>query len=368
MWKFEVRQMKCLSNLQRLNYPADLVYKISKLYSFKGKDFYYEDVLKASLAKKIENTIAKDTINAVKLLDLKVTDNRVKLIVKSDSEPKTKDETVVANIKKVFQIIQEKGTDLELTSNEFLMLADKIFRDKKAIRYRSDKVEVRGETLLPEIKNVSMRDQMDEAIKLYKNNLVMARIEPTQVIANFYIDLLHMNCFTDYNEFIALMILYCLLVSQRFNLFKYISFFEKYDEKKVEFDGAVSSAAHDWENGFSETRNINSAIINLMLEGYQEVENMVNTKKFEKGMTKIDNVRGAIMHLPGDTFTREDIKRVAPDLSDSTINRALEALKKDGKIELMGGGRSAVWVKKTTDEVLSYANKQMSIFEFQQEN
>ena len=53
--------MKCVSNLDRINYPSDLVMDLTKLYRFKGKDFYYEDVLKANLNGMINKTVEKDT-------------------------------------------------------------------------------------------------------------------------------------------------------------------------------------------------------------------------------------------------------------------------------------------------------------------
>ena len=55
------------------------------------------------------------------------------------------------------------------------------------------------------------------------------------VVVNAYIDLLHEECFDYKNDFLSLMIMYCLLVSERFNVFKYVSFFEQFYERKVEF-------------------------------------------------------------------------------------------------------------------------------------
>ena len=58
----EVNKVKCLSNLSRLNYPSDLGFDIGRLYSYKGKDFYYEDVLKSELDSRIKNNPEKDKL------------------------------------------------------------------------------------------------------------------------------------------------------------------------------------------------------------------------------------------------------------------------------------------------------------------
>lgn len=357
--------MKCLSNLSRLNYPADLVFDIGRLYAFKGKDFYYEDILKSELESRIKNTIEKDTIYAAKLLKLDVTDSRLKLIVKNDSEPREKDgkrdEFIVANLKNVFRIIQEKGTNLNIDDNEFLHLAVRIFDKFKDVRYKTELVDVQV-NLLKEKKYVSKRDTMAECMNLYKKSSTDLKIEPTQVIVNTYIDLLHEDCFDYQNEFLSLMIMYCLLVSERFNVFKYVSFFEKYTEMENEFKSATVAAGFNWELGYSQTELLTRTLMRLMLDGYQSVEDIVQGKVFDKGLRKIDEVQGIIIHFDSDTFTRADIKKAAPYLSESTINRALDKLKEDGKIESMGTGRSAKWIKKNTTEVINSRSKQMTIF------
>ena len=360
-----VNKLKCLSNLNRLNYPSDLVFDIGRLYSFKGKDFYYEDILKSELDSRIKNTIEKDTIYAAKLLKLDITDSRLKLLVKNDSEPREKDgkrdEFVVANLKNVFKIIQQRGTNLNIDDNEFLHLAVKIFEGYKDVRYKTS-VEYVQVNLLKEKKIVSKRDTMAECMKLYIKSSTDLKIDPTMVAVNTYIDLLHEDVFDYENDFLSLMIMYCLLVSERFNVFKYVSFFEKYTEMKAEFDSATVAAGFNWEHGYSQTELLTRTLIKLMLDGYQEVDNIVVDKVYDKGLRKIDEVQGIIIHFESDTFTRADIKKAAPYLSDSTINRALDKLKEDNKIESMGTGRSAKWIKKNTTEVIKSRSKQMTIF------
>ena len=60
--------MHCLENIKRISYPADLVMDLTRLYRFKGKDFYYEDVLKNQMDKIVAETIYKETVYASKLL------------------------------------------------------------------------------------------------------------------------------------------------------------------------------------------------------------------------------------------------------------------------------------------------------------
>ena len=354
--------MNCLKNISRIAYPAELVTKLSRLYTFKGKDFYYEDVLKNYMPGIIKETIEKDSIYAAKILNLSISENRIKLILRKNSEPKTKDEKVLENLKTVFTIIQNKGTELELSQTEFLSLATRLFKGHTDIGYAST-YTIEKVNLFEEKKKISRRETMEEAIKLYSKVLYQQKIEPTQTITNLFVDLLNLKCFTSNNEFLALIIMYCLLFNNRFNVFKYESFFERYYNKMDGFTTAIAASSFNWDEGYSQTAMLNDALIQLMLDSYERVEKLVDDYKFDKKLKKVDNVESAILKLPT-VFTRDNIKNVCPHLSDSTINRALTNLKNEGKIKPNGTGRSATWVKLVPEEIFVTGSRQTSIFDY----
>lgn len=352
--------MHCLQNIERINYPKELVYKITKLYTFRGKDFYYEDVFKQHMNAIIKNTINEDTISAGKLLNLNVSEARMKYVVKNDSEPKTKDEQVLRNLKNVFTVIQSKGTDFELTSNEILKLVEVTFKDVVQIDYKKDTIIKEGQ-LLPE--EISRRDKMSQEITLYQKALEELHIEATQIATDLFIDMLEMECFEKFNSYIALLTLYCLLFRERFNVFKYKSFFKSVYTCKEQFDSAINAAKYGWADGYANTAVLNNIIIDIMLTGYEEIEADVQGHEFDKNLSKIDNVEGVIMKL-GKVFTKDEIKRACPTLSESTIFRALKRLKDEGKIAPNGTGRSATWTKLVEDEIITKGiNQQLTLFD-----
>lgn len=358
--------MHCLENIQRISYPSDLVMDLTELYRFKGKDFYYEDIFKQELATIVKDTIEKDAFYAARILNLSITENRLRLLIRKNATPKTNDEKILCHLKEVFQIIQEKGTDLELTSNEFLALAKRIFGDTKNIGYASETIEVQV-NLLTEKKKVSLRGKLDEMLSLYKKLLNGHQVEPTQLATNLFIDITNTKVYTSDNEFLNLLIYYALLFKERFHVFKYVSFFESYYEHSEEFENAVVSASFNWEHGFSQTAILNRLTIQMMLEGYRRIEQKTDEHHFDKKLRKIDNVESTILLGMNQIFTKEEIRNKHPYLSDSTINRALENLKKQDKIRPNGTGRSATWIRITEDDMFDRKNHQMSLFEYMME-
>lgn len=354
--------MYCLENIQRISYPADLVMDLTKLYCFKGKDFYYEDTFKAELQTMVKDTVERDTFYAARVLNLTISENRLRLIIRKKATPKTADERILSNLKTVFEIIQNKGTDLELTTNEFLALAKRIFQDERDIGYAS-KIEEVEMNLLKEKKKVSLRGHFDQILSLYKKLLKSGQVEATQLATNLFIDITNIGLYTAQNPFLNLLIYYALLFKEGFRVFRYISFFELYDESKEEFENAIISASFNWESGFSQTAILNRLTIRMMLKGYQRIEQKKDEYLFDKRIRKIDNVESTILKL-GEIFTKDEIRSKHPYLSDSTINRALENLKRQKKIRPNGTGRSATWIRIVEDTGFDPKNKQISLFEY----
>lgn len=358
--------MGCLEKIQNSLYPNDLVMDLTKLYQFKGKDFYYEELLKQHLAGLINCTIEKDVEYFSKILKLDVSESRMKLLIKKDSKPKNKDEMVVKNLKEIFTLIQEKGTNIELTTNEFIQLAARMFKGSKRVDYKEDIVKYQ-ENLLTVEKNVSRRKYLEEELNIYAKMLETKTSEITLLCTKFYIDVLNLKLYTDYSDEISLVILYCLLYRERFNVFKYVSFFEKYYKYMSEFKELEAEASMNWNTGFNKTDSLNRKIIEVLLESYMEVEKKIQDTDFDKNLKKIDNVKSAILRLP-QTFTKADIKRQYGHISDSTLNRALEELKKENKIVSNGTGRSATWNRIVASEIFNTKTLQMTLFELEDVN
>ena len=65
-------------------------------------------------------------------------------------------------------------------------------------------------------------------------------------------------------------------------------------------------------------------------------------------LSKADRIRENIKYHIG-TITKSELMTMNPDISDTTIQRALADLVKNGEIEKIGGGRYTKYVWKAED-------------------
>ncbi len=356
--------MKCLGNLSEISYSNDLVKKLSDLYTYKGKDIYFKNELSQVIKGIVKKTIGTDSIYASKILGLNIKESRLNQIAYGESKPRTKDEIILSNLKEIFTIIQKKGNEIEITANEFWALARRIFNDIKSVNYMQVTKMVK-ENILEYPKNDSRRTDMEEELKLFEKAL--NRYEAIQLITKFYVDIINEKMFDYENDFISLMIVYSLLKNQEFSALECSSFFEIIYNKMNDLRTYKQKASLNYNTGYARTDELNEFFVDVILECYKNVEITVSNNKFDKqvSLSKVNLVASGIMKLP-DTFKKKDVKDMYPALSDSTIQRALDELKAEGKIQSNGTGRSATWTKISTNDSFAGGSGQLSInFDFE---
>jgi hypothetical protein len=355
-----------LKNIKPLGVKEEFIMDLLQLYQFKGKDYYYDNLFKNDSEAIIRKNIKSELLAVAEYLKLDITEPRKKLLFKKNCQPKNNDEKFYINLKNTLVKFIGNYKTFEFESNEILMLVKRLYGDSENIRYRTYKQVVDSMSLVENTKLVSLRDEIQAMLVEFKMKLDSKKYENTNLIANFYIDYINQEFFTNHNDFLAIMIMYVLLFASGFTVFKYTSFFELLIKYKSELKNATLKANMNYEDGYSDTRMLDELIIKILLEAYDNVEEYVNAYSFDTNNSKEDNIVTIIYKLPQE-FTKDDIRNRDPLSSDSTINRALQRLSKEKKIRSLGYGRSAKWLRIEKEQ--SYNDlRQISLFELTDED
>lgn len=353
--------MKNLNNLNVTPFTNEEVLKLTRLYQFKGKDFFYETIMKPDLERIMRRTVEDECYEFVKYVGLNLTDNRKNLIIRKDATPKTADEQLLANLKNVLTRFMADPKSFELITNEVNSMAKLLYHGLKDINFNSRTVDVQI-NLITDKKKVSSRNELDELLKKYESLTYSNSYEKTYLITNFYIDFTHMNIFNEGNDLIGLILFYILITREGFSLFRYVSFFKLLNVHKDEFKIAYLTSGYNYEEGFSKSAPIQKLLIDMMLEGYNSIERIVENYDFDKNINKTDDIEITIYKLP-QVFTKDDIRIHHPLVSESTINRTLNRLKNENIVRPNGVGRSATWVRLVDRDKFNPDIKQINLFE-----
>ena len=352
--------MNSLKNIKRINFRNEDVMKLIKLYQYKGKEFYYHNILKTDRPYMAKQTIARDTFFITKIMNINVSENRLRLLINKNSQPKTNDEKIVANIKKILEISVESAHDFELIPNGVLSLASRLYKDVKQVKFETNKVSYQ-ENLLTEYRNISKREDVKNLLDLYTDLLATNQYEIVSLVVNFYIDFINIKPFKNETEITGLLLIYVLLFRECFDINMYQSFFEFIYTNYNEFKQHVIAANYNWESGFSHTEGLTDFLIRYLLSNYEKLEKDIRDYEYESHLNKGDNIENTIYRVP-QIFTKDDIRAKHPYVSDSTINRTLQRLKDEGKISPLGTGRSAKWMRVTQTPERFNPYEQLDIF------
>ncbi len=335
--------MSSLKNLQRVTYTNEMVMTLIKLYQFHGKEFYYENVLKSDANAFTREVILRDTFFLTKLFNLDVTEHRLKQVVKNDNLPRTNDEKIAANLKKLIATTCQNYSSIEYNIYLVRTLVELIFKDVKKVSFEKNTGKEKF-SLLTETKNKTREEDLADLLNNFTKLSIESETESTNLICNFYIDFIHLKPFKENNDLIGLILIYVLLFKKGFTQFKYVSFFEMIFLRKEEMNRCRIEASYNWEDGFAKVEPLNQFIVKILLDNYKLVEEILKDYTFDSKLNKSNSIENTILKGP-QTFTKDDIRKIHPTYSDSTINRALEKLKAEGKLNVMGTGRSARWHK-----------------------
>lgn len=333
--------MKCLSKIEHVAIPNDIVVSLSKIYRRIGNNDYYIKSLGNDINKVIELTVEKDAYYLAKILKLELSESRMRLIITKDSSPRTKEEKTLYNIKEILQSIQQKYQNLRLQSNDLYNIINYVYSHYPKIKFSMSEA---NRSVLQSQGMKSKRlvlDQMNDIVeKLLRKN----GCERINLYLHYFVDLVNLKPFESRNDTLSLLILYQLILSSDLNAFKYVSFFELLYKNYDDFQMELSKASANWNEGYSQTNEFIRFLLKTFETAYTSTDRIIKDYNFDRINKKYENIESVILSMQS-IFTKEDIRKEYPYVSESTINRALSTLRDQGYIKPLGKGRSAKWTK-----------------------
>lgn len=335
--------MYCLAKLDHYIIPNDVVVMLGKIYRFIGNNDFYIKSLGNDLEKVIEKTIEKDTYYLKKILNLDISEARTKLIIYKNSNPRTKQEQVLKNLKEMITIIQHKYYTMGLQSNDLFNIINMIYSSYSRIEF--DNFDDNSYSLFISQSSKSKRVILNKMNDIMVDSINNQKYDKIILSLNYFIDLYNLKPFVSKNEALALLILYQLILNSDLNTFKYVSFFELLFNDYENFNLELCKASVNWKENVSQTIEFVKYFLNLFISAYKNTDEIIKNYLFDKTNKKYENLEVTILSF-STLFTKEDVRKVHPYVSESTINRTLNTLKDKGLIISLGKGRSAKWMKK----------------------
>lgn len=340
--------MNCMKNIQSNPIPQDIFLQMTSLYKLMGMDVYYNELFEKKKEFYMHQT-AEENAKAFYqffLPDFKsIPHARLHQLTLDSSSVRNKSEQLFKNILLVFNKIHYDSYErFELNLAETRELIHYLFKD--VMDYPKYRVKKTKESLF-NAKKTSYREIYETYLDGVEHILKKDKIEPIYLYVNFLIDFMNLQIYDfKYNHLLGALIFYILVLESGLNAAYYVSFFPKLLLKKETFLKLLHQSSFQWSEGLSEVMPLTKFIVGIFSDMYEDLEDLARDIAYEKDMAvkKTDYLENIIMKMP-ETFSKKDIRKKDPHVSDSTINRTLKRLQDENKVRSLGKGRSAKWVK-----------------------
>lgn len=321
--------------LKHYTIPSDVLMDMLATYRLLGMNTEYQKKLASQEKYILEKINEVNTYFLSTIIGIDITNNRLRLLITKDSLPKNKDEQKVIGIKKALSSIQNKAlSHLSFNGSDILDCLNLIF-GKGTVKFSHAMLE----------NKISVRLTYERILEKYHELVQNKQFEQIFLSVITYMEIVNLKPYSEHNELAGLLALYYMILSSDVISFKYTSFFEFYSEMKKKIDTAVAKGSINYSDNYLKTTDTVRLIFELISKSYDAVQKIIKNLSYRENAFKSDVIELTIIQKMPMYFIKDDIRRLHPDASDSTINRILFKLRDEEMIMPLGKGRSARWMK-----------------------
>lgn len=337
---------------QRLLKP-EIVALLTQLHEFKGEQAMFAQAkhdLLHSLTEiaKIQSTEASNRIEGIY-----TSDERLKKLVLDKTTPKSRNEQEIAGYRDVLATIHENYEYIPLKPNMILQLHGDLYKfsgksiggsykNADNIIAEEDETGNKRARFIP-VPAWETPVDMDELCAAYSEAVDKDGVEPLLMIPMFVLDFLCIHPFNDGNSRMSRLLTLLLLYRAGYTVGKYISIEKLIEQSKQTYYDALQASSAGWHEGKNDYVPFVGYMLGVVVAAYRELRSRLNDVAAEN-LSKPDRVRELIKNTYG-KITKTEIMQKCLDISQVTVQRALNDLLKDNRIIKIGGGRytSYVW-------------------------
>lgn len=327
-----------------------IVKKLVLINEYKGKCGIIIESYKYELNELIEIAKIQSIEASNRMENILVAKDRLKNLVHAKTMPRNSEECEIVGYRDVLNIIHDNYDYIPINVNYLLQLHRDLYKFlgsidggvfKTSDNIISDTNENGNESVIfrpvSALETYSSIDALCNAFHEAKGE-----VDPLLLDIMFILDFLYIHPFNNGNGRISRLITLLLLHQSGFIVGKYISIEKIIEESKENYYKAIDNSYIKWHENKNDYKPFINYMLDVLINAYKEFEYKVKLLT-NPHFSKTDRIREIIKNHIG-IITKSELMEMNPYISDTTIQRALANLLKNGKIKKIGGGRYTKYV------------------------
>lgn len=345
-----MRNYNLQNQWQKLLTP-DIVALLTQIHEFKGEQNLFIEANSDTLTQLVEIAKIQSTEASNKIEGIYTSDERLKKIVLDKTTPHTRNEQEIAGYRDVLATIHGNYEYIPLRPNMILQLHRDLYKFSGTSIGGSYKNSDNIIAETDEAGNKRVRfqpvpawetpDAVEQACKAYDDAL-QEGADPLLIIPMFILDFLCIHPFNDGNGRMSRLLTLLLLYRSGYIVGKYISTEKMIEQSKETYYETLQQSSVGWHENENDYAPFVRYLLGVIVAAYRDFSSRVQLLT-TSGLSKPDRVREVIKGTLG-KITKSEIMERCPDVSQVTVQRALNDLQKSGQIIKLSGGRYTAYI------------------------
>lgn len=347
-----MRNYNYIDDLEKFLTP-DVVSMLTQIYEFKGKQNIFTESNIDVLTGLIEIAKIQSTESSNKIEGIYTSDERIKKLILSKTNPVNRAEEEIAGYRDVLNTIHSSHDGIPIKPNIILQLHRDLYKfnvSSSGGQYKNNDNVISEEDALGN-KFVRFKPveawvtsvNMEKLCEAFNEAILNEIVNPLIIIPMFILDFLCIHPFNDGNGRMSRLLTLLLLYRSGFMVGKYVSLEKLIESTKENYYEALQESSKGWHENQNDYAPFVKYILSIVLAAYREFVSRCNVI-MDKKLSKPDRV-AKIIEDSFEKVTKQFILNKCPDISETTVQRTLNELLKQGKIIKKSGGRysSYIW-------------------------
>ena len=295
----------------------------------------------------VEIAKIQSTESSNKIEGIYTSDERLRKIVLNKSVPKSRNEREIAGYRDVLNTIHENNEHIPLRSTFILQLHRDLYKFEnegiggafKSVDNVIEEKDIQGNKAIrfKPVPAWETAESVDKLCAAYNDAISYTEADPLLLIPMFILDFLCIHPFHDGNGRMSRLLTLLLLYKSEYIVGRYISIEKLIETTKDSYYESLQASSQEWHAEKNDYESFVLYMLGVFAAAYREFFDRTRLIE-EKKISKPGRVEEEIKNNLG-TITKSELMQKVSDVSQTTIQRTLTTLIKQGKIKKIGNGR-----------------------------
>ncbi|MBR4470744.1 MAG: Fic family protein [Erysipelotrichaceae bacterium] len=342
------------SFLKDLNISARLISLTNTISEINTRSVYQKERYPEVFHKLVRISTVDSTVSSNAIEGIATDEKRIKDLFEKNENPLNHDEKQIIGYSHALKYISEHEKELRIDEKTICFLHSMIIDNDKigGIYKKIDNTITRfyengeREVIFEPVGADDVKENMRRMLMAFREAYNDSDINNMLLLPCFIVDFLAIHPFSDGNGRLSRLLTLLILYQEGYDIGKYISYEKEIENYKWNYYEELRKSQIGWHENENDYSSFIIFHYQILYRCYKKISELINED--DLSLSKAKRIEKTIMNsvIP---ISKNEISEKLPDVSITTIEKALSDLIKDNKIRKIGDKRNARYIQNEVD-------------------